>query len=449
MTSDYDLLTGSIGVKSATALLVGNVVGISIFTLPGPLAASAGPAVAVGILLAAVPLSFGILMTFQLGSAIPVAGGNYVYGSRMVHPFAGFLVPWLVVPAVWAGLLFVGVGFAEYVGVFVALPDLVLVYGLYVSFLALNVAGIRPLARFQVLMVVALVGSMLTFVVPGMLAVDPANYAPLLPNGIAPFAVAVVSLYYPLRGFSMIADLGEELDNPAHAIPRVLLYSAAISLTMFVAVVVVLVGVLNWQTLGDAEAAVVVAAGSFLPSPLVWLVALGAVVGGLSSISTTYTGFSRSLMRAARDHVFPSRLAAVHPRFGTPHLALFVLGVPPMVLAPLDPSPVILSIYLTLAVLTSTVVRGVALWRLPTVFPERYQMAPTKLPIPVLRAVAVLGVLSALGLMFVVAAQIPWIIGLYVAYSTLGYLVYRLRIRQLAATGTDLKALLSDLADHE
>lgn len=189
------LRAGSLSVAGATALLVGNVIGISIFTLPGPLAGSAGPAVAVGIILAAIPLVFGIVMNFQLGSAIPVAGGNYVYASRLVNPFAGFLFPWLIVPGVWAGLLFVGVGFAEYVGLFVAVPDLLLIYAVLVPFLVLNIVGIQPVARVQMVLVGILLTSMLVFIIPGVLAIEPTNYMLLLPNGVAPFAVAVVSLY--------------------------------------------------------------------------------------------------------------------------------------------------------------------------------------------------------------------------------------------------------------
>jgi APA family basic amino acid/polyamine antiporter len=447
--STTDHLPGSIGVLEATALLVGNVIGVSIFVLPGPLAGQAGPSVAIGILLAAIPLAFGILTTLQLGSAIPVAGGNYVYGSRLVHPYVGFLVPWLVVPGVWAGLLFIGLGFAEYVGAFTAVPDLALMYAILVPFLLLNIAGIRPVARVQLGLVVLLLGSMVLFILPGSLAVNPSNYQPFLPNGVGPFALAVVSLYFPLRGFGFIVDLGEELEEPERTIPRVLLYSAVIALTLFVLLVVVLVGVLDWRQLGAADAAVVAAARTFLPPALVPLVAGGAVVGALTSISTTYTGFSRALMRAARDDVVPSVVARIDPRFGTPAVALLVLGVPPLLLAPVAPSPVILSVWLALSVLTAAVVNAVALWRLPRRFPERYEQAGFKLSPEALKAVAVLTALTSLVLIAVTTVRLPWMIGLFLGWSAVGYGYYRLRIRQLRGDGVDLPERMRTLADHE
>lgn len=448
-TETTRLRSGRLSVAGGTALLVGNVIGISIFTLPGPLAGSAGPSVAFGILLAAIPLVFGIGMNFQLGSAIPVAGGNYVYAARLVAPFAGFLVPWLVVPGVWAGLLFIGVGFAEYVGLFVAVPDLVLMYAVLVPFLLLNIAGIHPVARVQMVLVGILLTSMVVFIVPGALAVEWANYTPLFPNGVTPFAVALVSLYFPLRGFSMIVDLGEELDNPTRAIPKVLLYGAVVSLSLFTLLVAVLVGVMNWAELGAGDGAVVAAAQTFLPRPLVGLVAVGAVVGGLTSISTTYTGFSRALMRAARDNVFPPSLARVHSRFGTPHIALLTLGVPPLLLAPLEPSPVVLSMFLSLAVITGMCIKAIALWRLPVVFPDRYATADVTLPPLVLRAIAVGGAVSAALLIAVTVLRRPWIIGIIAAYIVVGYGYYRLRIRQLRARNVDLRTVMRSLAEYE
>jgi APA family basic amino acid/polyamine antiporter len=445
----FGLRDGSLSIAGATALVVGNVIGISIFTLPGPLAASAGPAVVFGIFLAAIPLVFGIAITYQLGSAIPTTGGNYVYASRLVHPFAGFLLPWLILPGVWAGLLFIGVGFAEYVGIFVQIPDLGITYALLVTFLVLNILGIHPVARVQTLLVGVLLASMLAFIIPGAIHVEPGNYSPLLPNGAGPFAIAIVSLYFPLRGFSMIANLGDELENASRAIPRVLLYAALVSLSLFAALVAVLVGVVNWTDLGAGEGAVVVAARAFLPGPLVGLVALGAVVGGFTSISTTYTGFSRALLRAANDGIFPDLFASVHPRFRTPHIALLALGVPPLVLAPLQPSPVVLSIFLAIAVLTVNCLNAIALWRLPDVFPERYANAGITLPPLVLRFVAIGAAASSLVLIGVTSLRLPLMIGIIAAYIIIGYGVFRLRVRQLDRQDTDLRSVMRSLGEPD
>lgn len=74
-------------------------------------------------------------------------------------------------------------------------------------------------------------------------------------------------------------------------------YSAAISLAVFVSLVAVLVGVMNWQSLSGVDAAVLVSAKTFLPDPLILLVFVGSVVVGLTSLSTTYTGFPNRTVR--------------------------------------------------------------------------------------------------------------------------------------------------------
>ena len=109
-----DVLTERIGISGVLALVVGNAISIPIFVLPGPLSGLAGPSVLLAALVAAIPASLVVLYNAQLGSAMPVAGGLYVYISRLTAPFWGFLVPFTLPIVNWAGLLFTAIGFAEY-----------------------------------------------------------------------------------------------------------------------------------------------------------------------------------------------------------------------------------------------------------------------------------------------------------------------------------------------
>jgi APA family basic amino acid/polyamine antiporter len=152
-------------------------------------------------------------------------------------------------------------------------------------------------------------------------------------------------------------------------------------------------------------------------------------------------------MRAANDEIFPKVFAAVHDRFKTPHVALLTLGVPPLLLAPLQPSPVILSIFLAIAVLTVNCLNAVALWRLPTVFPDRYANASITLPSTLLRAVALGGVLRSVVLIGVTSLRLPQMIGIVAAYIVIGYGVFRLRIRQLGKRDTDLRSVMRSLEE--
>ncbi|MUV85819.1 amino acid permease [Natronomonas sp. CBA1123] len=449
MSTEHGVIDQRVGLLGATGLVVGNVIGIAIFVLAAPLAADAGPSVVLAMLLAGVPLVFSLLTILQLGGAIPVAGGTYVYGSRLVAPFWGFATPWMVVPGVWAGLLFTANGFAEYVGYFLPIPQEGLMYAILLAFLLINVVGIRVVAWLQMAMVAVLVAGILAFVVPGAFYVDAGNFTPPLPNGVGPFVVAVVSLHFPLRGFSMVIEIGEEIENPAENIPRVLVLSAAIGLTLMVALLAVFVGVAGWRGVDDLDAAVAAVAGQFLPAPLVGLVVAAALLGSLTSVNTTFASYSRTIMRAARDDVIPEAFAALGDRFDTPHRSVLLLGVPPVLLVPVTPSPVVLSISLSLAILFAVFVGGLALWNLPKLFPQRYEYSLYRLPLPLLRVTAVGSVLSAVLLWVALLTELPWIGAVVFGWLCLGWVVFRLRVRRFRQAGVDLPERMRRLHDHE
>lgn len=453
---NYGIINTKVGLVGATVLIVGNVIGVSAFVLPGPLAGQAGPSIVLALLLAMVPLFFGILMSLQLGSAIPAAGGSYVYASRLVGPFWGFLLPWIAIPGVWAGMLFIGIGFAEYVNfistdvsIVPSVPELALIYALLVPFIVLNVLGIRMVAIVQFLMVAAIVLGMLAFIVPGAFLVDTGNYAPLFPEGVGPFVVAVVSMYFPLRGFRLVLELGEEMENPAKNIPRVPGLSAAVSLSLLVGLVVVLVGTTNWQALGGMDAAVAQVSLDNFPVPLTALVLLAAAMGALTSINMTYTAYSRILMRAGRDDVIPAALARVHDRYDSPYVAIILLGVPPLLVAPISPGPVVLSVALSMAILFGLAVAGIALWNLPKVYPQRYEYSIYKLPPWLLKVTAVGAVGSATLLWVLVATQLPAMVAVLLGWLVFGYIVYRARVQWFENRGVDLETRMQRLHENE
>ncbi|ADD04093.1 transport protein (probable substrate cationic amino acids) [Natrialba magadii ATCC 43099] len=452
----HRLINTEVGVLGATVLIIGNVIGVSAFVLPGPLAGDVGPGVIFALFLAMIPLLFGILMSLQLGSAIPAAGGSYVYASRLVGPFWGFLLPWITIPGVWAGMLFIGFGFAEYaefvsgtVGAVPEIPELALVYGLLIPFIILNVLGIKMVAIIQFTMVSLIVVGMLAFIIPGAFVVDTANYTPAFPEGAGTVIVAIVSLYFPLRGFRLVLELGEEMEDPAKNIPRVLGLSAVISLTLLVGLVVVLVGTTNWQALGEMDAAVAQVSLDNFPAPLTGLVFVAAAMGALTSINMTYTAYSRLLMRAGRDNIIPGELARIHDRFESPHVAVLVLGIPPLLIAPVSPGTVTLSVALSLTILFGLAVAGVALWNLPSAFPQRYEYSLYKLPLWVLRFVAAGAVISAGFLWILVSTQLPAMVAVLAGWMVLGYGFYRTRLWWFSKRGVDLKARMRRLHENE
>jgi APA family basic amino acid/polyamine antiporter len=472
---DYKLIDEQVGLWGAVALLVGTALGMSIFIVPTQMAAAAGPSITLAIVVSIVPMVLGVLLLLQLGGAIPVAGGIYVYGSRLVGPFWGLLGVSVPVLAVWSYLLFAAIGFADYLDGILAnfgssVPTLAAVWALLGAFLVINYLGVRIVTKVQIGMVLFLIVGMVAFVLGGLPHVDAANYTPLFPDGegepfaegYGPFLLAVVTLYIPFQGFGMIIEIGEELEKPVENIPRVLAIGMGIVTVLSLAIVFVLIGAIPLENMTDGGEAVdggLAAVGEgVLPAPVLLVVGLAALVAAATTVNTLFTSYSRTVMRAARDEVLPDVFAKVHDRYDTPHRAILLFAVPPMLAAPfisqLDAitTPDLLD-WLVVVVVTGIFVAfmigGIALWNLPKVFPQRYEHSIYKLPMPVLRIVAVGNVVVSVIFTLLVVQSAPSALAVVVAWMVLSGLLYVYRIRAYERQGIDLKERMALLHKHE
>lgn len=477
---DFKLINEQVGPFAATALLIGTAVGMSIFLVPTQMAAEAGPSITIAILLSLIPMTLGVLQLLQLGGAIPVAGGAYVYGSRLVGPFWGFLNVMLPVIAVWSYLLFAALGFAQYlpfllevVGISVDPSQTAVVWAILGLFLLINYVGIQMAARVQIALVAILLAGMLTFIAGGFLEFNPGNFDPMFPagegepfaEGMAPFFLAIVLLYIPFQGFAMIIEIGEELDNPVKNIPRVLGVGMSFVAVLSIAIVVALVGGAGWEAAvaddgGPVPGALAQVGAAFgtLPDAAIVFIAAAALIAGATTINTLYTSYSRTVMRASRDDLLPNHFAAIHDRFETPHRAVIFMGVPPLVAAPFVPvfdqltGPEFLDWLVVLVVggtLLSFMISAVALWNLPSTFPQRYEYSIYKLPLPVVKLVAIGNIVVSVGFTLLIAASAPSALVVLAVFLVLAALGYVYRVRAYRKQGTDLRAEMSMLHSHE
>lgn len=428
--SDSEVLTERVGLLSVLALVVGNAISVPIYVLSGPLAGSTGPSVVIAVVLAAIPATFVVLYNALLGSAMPVAGGLYVYISRLTAPFLGFLVSFTLPVVVWAILLVIATGFAEYAQFFINIPTIVLIYAMLLTVLGVNIIGLRLVAQFQLFFVGALVVSLLAFIIPGTIHISPANYTPVFPDTGA-FGVSVVALFYPFLGFGLLVELGEEIDDPGRTIPIALFAGLAIVALFFVSLLVVLVGVVPWTELGQPDD-IVMAARRFLPPWGVGLVAAGAIFAVITSVNTALLAASRTIMRASRDGILPTSFSRIHPRFGTPHRSLLVLGVPPLLLVPLADELIGLSAFVGLASLTAYFFCAIGLWNLPHEYPDHYENAIFKLKRYHGLLIAVIaGGLTTGAFWVITLLQLPIVGIVLVGWFLLGYGYYRYRLRKV------------------
>lgn len=426
----YKVVDRQIGLVGGIVLMVGTVIGISVFLLPGVLIGDAGPSIVIALLLTAIPMVFSILMLLQLGGAMPVAGGVYVYASKLVGKVWGTIIIWLVIPAIWAVMLFTAFGFSEFVRVLVDVPGWILMLGVLVVFMALNLRGITLVATLQLVMVAVILLGFLAFIIPGSFQIDTANYTPMFPEGTAPFILAVVALFIPFQGYSMIVELGEELKDPIRNIPRVLMYGMALAVVLSLALVVVFVGLDRYDVLGElGDGGLAEAADVYIAGWVRWAVVIAAVLGAFTTLNAIITSYSRTLMQAARDKVISPSLAIVHPVTKVPRRAVLFLSIPPMLLIPLNPGPRVLPVFLALTILFGGFISAIALWNLPKRFPEAYANSIYKLPMPVVKIAAIGSAVSSLIFWLAVAPLALPIVGAIIVLGIAGAIYHRVRVR--------------------
>ena len=188
--------------------------------------------------------------------------------------------------------------------------------------------GIRESKRASNAMV--LFKLLIIFVVIGVGAfyVDPANWHPFAPNGIAGVLKGVSGVFFAYIGFDAITTTAEECKNPQRDLPRGMFYSLLICTVLYCLIALVLTGMAHYDTLqvGDPLAFVFGPAGANIP----WLrgvVAISAVVAMTTVLLVFQLGQPRIWMSMSRDGLLPAIFSAIHPRFKTPWFSTLMTGV--------------------------------------------------------------------------------------------------------------------------
>lgn len=320
---------------------VGAVIGTGIFVLTGVAAARfAGPGVIFSFVLAGLASALAALVYAELASMVPVAGSTYTYTYASLGELVAWIIGWNLVleytvaaAAVaigWAGYL---VSFLEAAGVSVprwlAAPPgaggLVNLFALPVVLLvaALLTYGTRESAAANNLVVLVKLAVVVVFLVVGLKRINPGLWLPLFPYGVGGVITGASIVFFAYIGFDAVSTAAEEVTNPQRDLPFGILGSLALSASLYVAVAVVLTGLVSYRELNVPSPLAYALARHGLP----WasaLISVGAIAGLTSVIIVNMFGQTRVFFAMARDGLLPRWLAALHPRYRTPVLTTWL-----------------------------------------------------------------------------------------------------------------------------
>ncbi|MBO8172887.1 MAG: amino acid permease [Bacillaceae bacterium] len=319
-------LSRKLGLKEATALGIGAMVGAGIFVLSGVAAGKAGPAVMVAFVLAAVLEILLGLCYAELASRYPRAGGSYEYVRETMGPLVGTLIGWSYWGAWLAASSFVSQGFGNYLHALTGAPPLISAVALLIILGFLNILGVKFSGVVQVGIVIVEIILLLCFFSFGVKHVDISLYTPFAPNGIEGILAAALVGFLSMVGWDGIVAAGEEIKNPSRTIPKAIFSSIFVVLILYLGLLYVATGVVSWQELGASAVPVSLASEKFLGAFGPLLVNIVIVIALPATANAFIMSISRTAFAMGRNGLLSVRFSYIHPRFQTPVWAI-ILGV--------------------------------------------------------------------------------------------------------------------------
>ena len=359
--ADRGALRRSLGPLNLTALGIGSIIGTGIFVLTGTAASqNAGPALVFSMIISAVGCAFSGLCYAEFASMVPVAGSAYTYAYATAGELFAWIIGWDLILEYALSASTVAVGWSGYfvslardVGITIPPAFAGPPFNLPAAFIVLIVSmllliGIKESADTNTVLVLIKSAVLVVFVAAAAAFVNRANLTPIVPPNAGEFGHFGWSgvlrgagvMFFAYIGFDAVSTAAQEAKNPARDMPVGILGSLAVCTVLYIAVAIVLLGVVPYQQLNVADplAVGIDATGIKWLAPLVKIAAL---FGLFSTMLVQLLAQTRIFYSMSRDGLLPPLFASIHPRFRTPHLSTLLTGVVIALVAGLTPITVL------------------------------------------------------------------------------------------------------------
>jgi len=279
-------------------------------------------------------LGYVVLTPAILATSIPYAaylstplgrepGGEYLHISRTLKGYRlAYVGSWLkIISYVGAGA-YLANAFAGYLIAFLGGGlkhlQLPIALGSLVLFYVIHVIGILWFGRMQVIMSALKLLALMVLILPGLFALNTANYSPFVTHGWSGFGASLLPLFFAYAGFESLAQTAGETKDSTKRLPRILLIGISITALIYVFTSLVSFGVLPGARLQSSSAPMAEVASIYLPRGARMFVTLGAIAAIMTALNGTMLVPSRLAMMFAKDRLAPNWIGAVNPRTATP-----------------------------------------------------------------------------------------------------------------------------------
>ena len=449
--AESNTLRRALGPLNLTTLGIGSIIGTGIFVLTGTAASqNAGPALLISMIIAGVGCGFAGLCYAEFASMIPVAGSAYTYAYATFGELLAWIIGWDLILEYALATATVAVGWSGYFGSLLADVGLRIppalstapaetvaiaggatvhgVFNLAAALIVLVVSslliiGIRQSANTNTVLVVIKAMVLVVFVVAGAAYVNRANLTPFIPPNTGSFGHFGWSgifrgagvMFFAYIGFDAVSTAAQEAKNPQRDMPIGILASLGICTALYIAVAIVLIGIVPYHKLNVADplAVGIDATGLRWFSPVL---KVSALFGLFSTMLVTLLGQTRIFFSMSRDGLLPGLFQRVHPTFRTPHVSTAVTGSVVAIAAALLPINV-LSVLVSMGTLLAFVLVCIGILILRKTSPDLERPFRT----PGLPWVPILGTLFCLAQMVSLPVQ-TWV--RLVIWLAIGMVIY-------------------------
>ncbi|WP_300350291.1 amino acid permease [Clostridium sp.] len=326
-------LKKEIGLFTATALVVGNMMGSGIFMLPASLASVSGPGATI---LAWILTGLGSLilaLTFaNLGSKIPKTGGTYEYSRLAYGNFMGFMTAWLYWNGSWIGNATIFIVVATYLGeVIAALTNSAVIGFLFCSAILwistfINIRGTKLAGIVTSVITVFKVLLFIFFIIIGIMNFDVANLTPMFPieKGITTIPMAAALTLWAFMGLETASVAGGEIKNPEKNVKRSTIMGMLISTVLYILISIVAMGAMNQRELASSTAPISDIIVKVLNLKSLDILNIAIAISILGTGMGWLLSTARVAYAAGEDGIFPKTFAKLHPKYNTPYTALII-----------------------------------------------------------------------------------------------------------------------------
>jgi len=378
------LLKKNLSVRDLTAFGIAAIIGAGIFSTIGTAAAHGGPAVSLLFVFTAVACGFSAMCYAEFASRIPISGSAYTYAYASFGELIAWIIGWDLIMEYAVGNIAVAISWSDYFTSFLsgfginipeylstdyltalrgfheataqmtsgtAFADLtpalkeaynawlhaptigglrfiadIPAFGIVAFITGLVYVGIQESKIASNLMVLLKVIILMVVIGVGAFYVKPEHWRPFAPNGIGGVLRGVSGVFIAYIGLDAISTTAEECKHPQRVLPRSMIYSLVICTVLYVAISLVLTGMVSYKELAVGDPLSYVFEKLHL-TQLSGIIAVSAIIAMASVLLVFQVGQPRIWMSMSRDGLLPPKFSKIHKRFKTPAFSTIITGI--------------------------------------------------------------------------------------------------------------------------